>query len=146
GSDDDENGLTDCNDPACTNNPVCADPNDDQDNDGITNALDNCPTTPNADQADEDGDGTGDACDSTPQGTINIPEPGSSNGDMDNQPNSGTGVGNTDAHGVGGGGGFGCQLDPNRTAASAVDFSFLLSTAAGVGLAAWRLRIKAQKS
>jgi hypothetical protein len=33
------------------------------DNDGIPNYQDNCPGTPNADQADDDGDGTGDPCD-----------------------------------------------------------------------------------
>ena len=34
----------------------------DSDNDGVDNADDNCPITPNEDQADADGDGTGDAC------------------------------------------------------------------------------------
>ena len=38
-------------------------PADDTDNDGITNANDNCPTLANTDQADLDGDGQGDACD-----------------------------------------------------------------------------------
>lgn len=36
----------------------------DSDMDGIPDECDNCPTTPNADQADADGDGMGDACDS----------------------------------------------------------------------------------
>jgi hypothetical protein len=36
---------------------------DDADGDGIEDAADNCPTTPNADQADVDGNGVGDACD-----------------------------------------------------------------------------------
>ena len=36
----------------------------DSDNDGFTNAADNCPVDSNADQLDSDGDGAGDACDS----------------------------------------------------------------------------------
>ena len=35
----------------------------DDDNDGVPNATDNCPDTPNADQADDDGDGIGNVCD-----------------------------------------------------------------------------------
>jgi len=35
----------------------------DGDGDGVVDGADNCPATPNADQADADGDGTGDACD-----------------------------------------------------------------------------------
>ena len=35
----------------------------DFDGDGVSNVLDNCPSTSNADQADTDGDGVGDACD-----------------------------------------------------------------------------------
>jgi hypothetical protein len=38
----------------------------DSDNDGVPDASDNCPTTPNPDQADVDGDGVGDACDACP--------------------------------------------------------------------------------
>jgi cysteine-rich repeat protein len=34
----------------------------DQDHDGLVNNADNCPRTPNPDQADTDGDGLGDAC------------------------------------------------------------------------------------
>jgi len=35
----------------------------DDDNDGIDNDVDNCPNTPNTDQADADNDGIGDVCD-----------------------------------------------------------------------------------
>jgi len=41
---------------------------DDYDDDGILNTADNCPYKKNADQLDTDGDGQGDACDSTPTG------------------------------------------------------------------------------
>lgn len=48
------------------------DPDQDPDRDGLSNDRDNCPTFRNADQADFDGDGRGDACDlcaNTPAGT-----------------------------------------------------------------------------
>ena len=38
-------------------------PPPDRDGDGVPDAQDNCPNTPNPDQADKDGDGIGDACD-----------------------------------------------------------------------------------
>lgn len=41
-------------------------PMQDQDKDGIINQTDNCPTIPNLDQSDLDGDGVGDLCDSEP--------------------------------------------------------------------------------
>ncbi len=38
-------------------------PNDDDDGDGVPNAIDNCPKVANPDQANDDGDAFGDACD-----------------------------------------------------------------------------------
>ena len=43
---------------------------DDQDRDGIANSQDNCPQNANANQADSDNDGVGDACDATPFGPM----------------------------------------------------------------------------
>jgi hypothetical protein len=43
----------------------------DTDGDGIPDSTDNCPNTPNADQADADGDGRGDTCDACPADPFN---------------------------------------------------------------------------
>ena len=45
---------------------IAADPIADNDNDGIANSMDNCINTPNADQANMDGDVFGDVCDNCP--------------------------------------------------------------------------------
>lgn len=45
----------------------------DLDGDGIANAADNCPTTPNPNQYNEDGDSFGDACDPCPPVADNAP-------------------------------------------------------------------------
>jgi gliding motility-associated-like protein len=50
----------------------------DTDGDGVTNSLDNCPNTPNANQADRDHDGKGDACDTI---ELNTAEAFTPNGD-----------------------------------------------------------------
>src|SRR3989344_1797613 len=42
---------------------------EDSDGDGVIDAYDNCTFVPNPDQANTDGDGLGDACDPTPNGS-----------------------------------------------------------------------------
>jgi len=51
----------------------------DADGDGIPDAQDNCPNTPNPNQSDLDGDGRGDACDNCPS----VPNPGQEDSDND---------------------------------------------------------------
>jgi len=45
---------------------IIYDPNQDVDSDGVPDAIDNCPSFSNSDQADGDADGVGDACDNCP--------------------------------------------------------------------------------
>jgi Ca2+-binding RTX toxin-like protein len=66
--DADGDGIPNASDPDDTDGPT-----GDTDNDGVTNTDDNCPSASNAGQADTDGDGTGDACDSTPNGDAPAP-------------------------------------------------------------------------
>jgi putative Ig domain-containing protein/von Hippel-Lindau disease tumor suppressor protein/thrombospondin type 3 repeat protein len=42
----------------------------DTDGDGVPDAVDNCPTVPNPDQSDLDGNGIGDVCDAAPLGSL----------------------------------------------------------------------------
>ena len=51
----------------------------DSDNDGVEDSIDNCPTIANADQEDNDGDGIGNACDSSPDGDVACTEYTASN-------------------------------------------------------------------
>jgi hypothetical protein len=53
----------DCGCPEANSECVLACPNGDSDLDGIPNGSDNCPSVANANQADCDGDGIGDVCD-----------------------------------------------------------------------------------
>lgn len=56
--------------------PIPGGSSNDPDDDGVPVATDNCPDVSNPDQADTDGDGTGDACDETPNGPpAGIPAP-----------------------------------------------------------------------
>jgi hypothetical protein len=62
--------------------------NIDPDGDGVLKDTDNCPDTPNPDQADADGDGLGDACDSCPGDPDNDVDGDGVCGDIDNCPDT----------------------------------------------------------
>ena len=63
----------------------------DEDDDGIADADDNCVDDANSDQADSDGDGIGDVCDTATSGT-------GEGGDGDDEPDSGSGSNRTLAY------------------------------------------------
>jgi len=65
-SDDDGDGVADNSDAF----PLDSSESVDTDSDGIGDNSDNCRTTANADQADADGNGTGDVCETTTEKTI----------------------------------------------------------------------------
>lgn len=59
-------GLRTINTGIVSGVPIWVAGDSDQDQDGIPDDLDNCPTVSNSDQADADGDGIGDVCDNCP--------------------------------------------------------------------------------
>ena len=65
-SDDDNDGVADSSDAF----PLDSSESVDTDNDGIGDNSDNCRTNANADQADADGNGIGDVCETTTEKTI----------------------------------------------------------------------------
>ena len=60
----------------------------DTDGDGVVDSGDNCVNVANANQADSDGDGAGDACDSTPNGVVVTPPPPPADDDNDGRANT----------------------------------------------------------
>ena len=72
GVDNNQNGLTDCEDPNCAPFEWCRVEDEevvqviDQDSDGVVDNEDNCPSVPNPRQENDDGDGEGNACDLCP--------------------------------------------------------------------------------
>ncbi|NER13090.1 T9SS type A sorting domain-containing protein [Leptobacterium flavescens] len=80
------------------------DPNGDNDSDGVLNGVDNCPNTPNADQADADNNGIGDACQDTDNdGVLDIDDncPMNFNPDQADADNDGVGDACQDGDGDG---------------------------------------------
>jgi hypothetical protein len=83
-TDTDGDGLGDAGYPAssCAPDSFPADPLNDEDGDGVSGTLDNCPLDMNPSQTDTDNDGLGDACDACPNDILNdIDEDGVCAGD-----------------------------------------------------------------
>lgn len=116
GTDEDGDGLIDCEDPDCADAQICL-PLPDSDGDGVPNIDDNCPFDVNPDQADNDGDGAGNACDGSPDGPIVIQDE------------------NSNVEALGGGGS--CRLGGAAEAPWAIPAGWLVG---GLGLVAWRFR------
>ena len=61
-------------------------PTNDADNDSVLDGADNCPNVANADQADNDNDGIGNVCDSTPDGETSDSDSDGVSDSLDNCP------------------------------------------------------------
>lgn len=61
-------------------------PTNDADNDGVLDGTDNCPNVANANQADNDNDGIGNVCDSTPDGGMSDSDSDGVSDSLDNCP------------------------------------------------------------
>ncbi len=77
-------------DAATVDGPVVDSPPGDRDNDGVPDATDRCPDTPDTKQYNEDGDAFGDVCDPCPVSSNNIDGDGDGVGD-DCDPNPAVG-------------------------------------------------------
>ncbi len=74
----------------------------DSDGDGVSDGIDNCPNTYNANQADRDNDGMGNACDDCPDDPDNDVDGDGVCGDVDNCPaTSNSNQADTDGDGIG---------------------------------------------
>jgi len=90
--------------------PLSGVSDNDDDSDGIANAIDNCVDTANAGQEDVDTDGIGDACDTCPYDSMNDSDADGVCGDIDNCP---TTYNDTQTDSDGDGIGDVCDVCPN---------------------------------